>query len=1301
MKIAIYHMAPIPYSPERVKEHAIGGTEISSVNLWKSLNDLGHDCHFFGEVDRESLGWHSLDRHDPLFGWDALIAVECFPAEIFLKDQPNYIWLHNISPSYDQLIPATRDIPNLKYIVLSEWHRNDILGRFHDLLQDDLVTIGDPCNSVEVIENHFTGKPSGKKIINISRPERSAKYLAPIFKKIKKLEPDAELHMMAYDLGNYNSEDPLGLYNSLDYIREEAEQIYKDLKAADVQILRSRPHHELWEYMADFRLMLCPMMEFNETFGMTHVEALALGLDVITSPTGATPEILNKVGICIPGDPLDPAVQDEWAAAAVKKLRLKKRAYSGKQSRARQHDQGEVAQKYVNQIVSDAMNIEQMDLKPELTEVDLQQSADILERLNPNPSEIFAGDDQEWDYLFWVNSTLISPDSIETEPLGGSETALIYHARILAERGFRVAMCGNVNSGGYAGVRFIQVKSAEELNRYKSKHFICSRIPSMTVYTNCKFKHLKLSDDIDQAHMDPLGSPESNEYFDTFIVVSEYHKMQILKMGVPVEKIIVSTDGVDLDTIPKVLPGAKEKKAVYASTPFRGLDKLLVMAPRIYKETGIEIHVYSDLGVYKGDDSQFKDLYEQARNTPGVVYHGTIPRPELMKVLSESMFMIYPSTFAETCCMIALEAQGAGCVPITTALGALPEKIQSGKTGFVVRSFDQTDEDIATAMIQRINQIQNGLDQFNSFSWAGRLWIQENFQWNDVVTNLLDAIDEKVIIERNMRSAKFRIRAGDITPADEELFRSFYQNVEKYYSVDKVDDYTDGSTMGVRFPEILKHFPADRSVSVLDVGCWSGGMLNGIHDQGYEDLTGVDLSEAALEVAENAFDWGTWIHGDASRITEVVERTYDVIMANEVVEHVLRPGKFIEDLKSLLNPNGVLIMSTPHRFGGFGIVNDDDPQHINPGFTEEEIMALGGVDDTAYRVNHFLYYVHTNRVKEDLLPGISVCILARDEEDNIGHAISSISGIADEIIVLDDHSTDQTVAIAQEHGAAVYTRGDYPFRFDYAKNEMTGYAKHEWILEIDADEVLTPGSQEHILEAIKDGIAHGFVITQKNLSDNLGDFATTDSRPLDPEDLPLSNGHPYHCPTPTVRLYMNMPQVKHTLPVHELVIYSMQDAGLIIDESYQEKISVLNLGDTGSSPEKEKHRRGLYLELGKLKADENPTGHNFYELAVECKENEKWQECHDAIVKAIEQDPMDAQYHQILGAALGALGKQFEAMESYRVSIDLDPNNKYSLNNLGCIYMDSNRDLALNFFKRALAADPTWELAKGNVALFK
>ena len=51
---------------------------------------------------------------------------------------------------------------------------------------------------------------------------------------------------------------------------------------------------------------------------------------------------------------------------------------------------------------------------------------------------------------------------------------------------------------------------------------------------------------------------------------------------------------------------------------------------------------------------------------------------------------------------------------------------------------------------------------------------------------------------------------------------------------------------------------------------------------------------------------------------------------------------------------------------------------------------------------------------------LSVAIVAMDEEANIGRTLESVKGMADEMIVVDSHSTDRTVAIAESLGARVF-----------------------------------------------------------------------------------------------------------------------------------------------------------------------------------------------------------------------------------------------------------------------------------------
>ena len=85
---------------------------------------------------------------------------------------------------------------------------------------------------------------------------------------------------------------------------------------------------------------------------------------------------------------------------------------------------------------------------------------------------------------------------------------------------------------------------------------------------------------------------------------------------------------------------------------------------------------------------------------------------------------------------------------------------------------------------------------------------------------------------------------------------------------------------------------------------------------------------------------------------------------------------------------------------------------------------------------------------------ISVVIICLNEEKNIGRCIDSVKDIADEIIILDSHSTDQTVNIAEKKGAVV-VREDFK-GYIQQKNKAIDLASHNYILSLDADEALDP-----------------------------------------------------------------------------------------------------------------------------------------------------------------------------------------------------------------------------------------------------
>jgi len=104
-----------------------------------------------------------------------------------------------------------------------------------------------------------------------------------------------------------------------------------------------------------------------------------------------------------------------------------------------------------------------------------------------------------------------------------------------------------------------------------------------------------------------------------------------------------------------------------------------------------------------------------------------------------------------------------------------------------------------------------------------------------------------------------------------------------------------------------------------------------------------------------------------------------------------------------------------------------------------------------------------------MLP-LSVVIIAQDEADRLPDAIRSAS-FADEVIVLDSGSTDDTVALARSLGATVIET-DWPGHVAQ-KNRALQHASHDWVLSLDADERLSPRLAASVQAILSTTPAHG------------------------------------------------------------------------------------------------------------------------------------------------------------------------------------------------------------------------------------
>jgi glycosyltransferase involved in cell wall biosynthesis len=141
--------------------------------------------------------------------------------------------------------------------------------------------------------------------------------------------------------------------------------------------------------------------------------------------------------------------------------------------------------------------------------------------------------------------------------------------------------------------------------------------------------------------------------------------------------------------------------------------------------------------------------------------------------------------------------------------------------------------------------------------------------------------------------------------------------------------------------------------------------------------------------------------------------------------------------------------------------------------------SFAGKKYTSPQIAHF--FLNELKSKRNKL---SVCLIVKNEEKNIKRCLRSVQQVGEEIIVLDTGSGDNSVEIAKELGAKVYI---YKWENDFSKarNKCLEYARGDWVLFLDADEELAPGSEETLKEDMSKLNILGYRLPLKNVGSPL------------------------------------------------------------------------------------------------------------------------------------------------------------------------------------------------------------------------
>jgi glycosyltransferase involved in cell wall biosynthesis len=282
---------------------------------------------------------------------------------------------------------------------------------------------------------------------------------------------------------------------------------------------------------------------------------------------------------------------------------------------------------------------------------------------------------------------------------------------------------------------------------------------------------------------------------------------------------------------------------------------------------------------------------------------------------------------------------------------------------------------------------------------------------------------------------------------------------------------------------------------------------------------------------------------------------------------------------------------------------------------------------------------------------VSLCMIVKNEIAGIGACLNGAKALVDEIIVVDTGSTDRTADVARIFGARVF---DYRWCDDFAaaRNYSLEHATGDWILILDADEIIAAGDHYVLKDLItqQNERAAGFFIETRNYVNvtNAIDWHVND------KSYPEYEAGLGWFPTRKTRLFQRMDAVRFCHPVHEQVDRALTAAGIPIVEC---PVPVHHYGYLNETKNQKKAQ--TYFQLGYTKLDQ--LGDDFQavrELATQAGQLEYWGQAIELWERLLKIQPNHAVAYVNIASAHWQLGHYKKALTFSKVAIELDPNQK-------------------------------------------
>ncbi len=290
---------------------------------------------------------------------------------------------------------------------------------------------------------------------------------------------------------------------------------------------------------------------------------------------------------------------------------------------------------------------------------------------------------------------------------------------------------------------------------------------------------------------------------------------------------------------------------------------------------------------------------------------------------------------------------------------------------------------------------------------------------------------------------------------------------------------------------------------------------------------------------------------------------------------------------------------------------------------------------------------------------VSLCMIVKDEAKNISRCLASLKPVVDEVVVVDTGSSDLTREIAEAFGARV-VEYNWSGDFSAARNKSLETASGNWILVMDADEVISTLDHEAFNKLIKESKKRNIAYTV--VTRNYNNQVYIEQWQINNGQYPGDEAGRGWIPSDKVRVFPNIPLIRFENEIHEMVEPVLNR--LKFPRKKTSSFLVHHYGHLDDA--RQTRKKEIYYELSKKKLETSggsPTA--LVELAIQANEANRSEEALDLWQRALKYDPHSWLVYFNLGATYIRLGRIEDALRASKKAIELKNDYREAIANLG------------------------------------